>query len=134
VDDPLATIGMLAELCAWIGLILGGLCLFLRLIVQTVDGAWVKTHAVLVGDTPATRVRWVADDGVIRECNLSALESQQLRAVAEPDVYYSARDPERIRLHRVTNASSVLRLVGLVFVGIGAVAVIVAVVLFFVGG
>lgn len=125
---------MIAEMCAWIGGILGGLCLFLRLIVQTVDGTWIKTHAVLVGESPAARVRWVAHDGVIRECDLSGPELDQLRGAAEPDVYYSERDPARMRLHPVTDASTVLRFVALILLGTGVVAVIVAVVLFFVGG
>jgi hypothetical protein len=131
VDDPIGTIGMIAELSAWIGLILGGLCLFARLIVQTVDGTWIRTHAALIG---TTRVRWVAEDGVIRECDLTESEREQLHGASDPDVYYSQRMPERMRLHPVGVPSMVLRFVGWIFVGVGAVAVVVAVVLFFVGG
>jgi hypothetical protein len=131
VDDPIGTIGMIAELSAWIGLILGGLCLFARLIVQTVDGTWIRTHAALIG---TTRVRWVAEDGVIRECDLTESEREQLHGASDPDVYYSQRMPERMRLHPVAVPSMVLRFVGWIFVGVGAVAVVVAVVLFFVGG
>lgn len=133
MDDPIGTIGMIAELCAWIGLIIGGLCLFARLIVQTVDGTWIRTHAVLMG-TPATRVRWVAEDGVIRECDLTEPERAQLSGARDPDVYYSQRMPERMRLHPVAVPSMVLRFIGWIFVGVGAVAVVVAVVLFFAGG
>jgi hypothetical protein len=134
VDDPVATIGMIAELCAWMGFILGGLCLFIRLIVQTVDGTWIRTHAAVVGNPPASRVRWAAGDGVIRECDLTESERDQLHGVREPEVYYRQRMPEQMRLHAVTPASSVLRLVGLVLLGVGAVAVVVAVVLFIAGG
>ena len=125
---------MIAELCAWIGFLVGGLCLFIHLIVQSVDGTWLRTHAALVGDPLGSRVRWVAEDGVIRERNLDTWEGAHLGASPEPEVYYSQRDPERVRLDRRSSASSVLRFVGWIFVAIGAAAAAVSIVLLFVGG
>ncbi len=125
---------MIAELCAWIGFIVGGLCLFIRLIVQSVDGTWLRTHAALVGEPLGSRVRWVAADGVIRERNLDDWEGAHLGASPEPEVYYSERDPERVRLDKHSGVSSVLRFVGWILVAIGAVAAVASIVLLFIGG
>ena len=49
---------MIAELCAWIGFIVGGLCLFIRLIVHSVDGIWLPlVHELYLGGR-------VTDDGI----------------------------------------------------------------------
>jgi hypothetical protein len=134
VDDPIGTFGMIAEMCAWIGFIVGGLCLFVWLIVRSIDGTWLRTHAALVGEPLGSRVRWVADDGVIRERNLATWEGEHLGASPEPEVYYSQRDPERVRLDEHNGFSSVLRFVGWILVGIGAVAAVTSIVLLFAGG
>jgi hypothetical protein len=134
VDDPMGTFGMIAELCAWIGFIVGGLCLFVWLIVRSVDGTWLRTHAALVGEPLGSRVRWVADDGVIRERNLDAWEGAHLGASPEPEIYYSQRDPERVRLDEHNSAGSVMRFVGWILVAVGAVAAVASIVLLFVRG
>ncbi|GAB3042269.1 hypothetical protein GCM10027052_25170 [Parafrigoribacterium mesophilum] len=134
MDDPIGTFGMIAELCAWIGFIVGGLCLFIRLIVHSVDGTWLRTHAALVGEPVGSRVRWVADDGVIRERNLDAWEGEHLGSSPEPEVYYRQSDPEQVRLDRRSAASTVLGFVGWTLVAIGAVAAAISIVLLFMSG
>ena len=125
---------MIVELCLWIGLVVGSLCLFSWLIVKTVDGTWIRTHAVLVEDGAVVLARWVTPQGVIHERELAGWESEQLTGTHEPHLYYSERAPERMRLEPVSASSGVLRLVGMIFLGIGAVSVVVSFVLLFVEG
>ena len=134
MDDPLGTVGMIVELCMWIGLVLGGLCLFIWLIVKTVDGTWVRTDAVLLDDGAVVLARWVTAQGVIHERELAGWESEQLRGTHEPRLYYSERAPDRMRLEPVSASSGVLRLVGMIFLGIGVLSAVASFLLLFVEG
>ena len=118
----------------WIGLVAGGLSLFIWLMVKTVDGTWVRTDAVLLEDGAVVLARWVTPQGVIHERELAGWESEQLSGTREPNLYYSERDPERMRLEPVSAASGVLRLVGMIFLGIGVTSALVSFVLLFVEG
>jgi hypothetical protein len=118
----------------WIGFVVGGFSLFGWLIVKSVDGTWVRTQAVLLEDGAVVLARWVTAQGVIHERELAGWESDQLSGTREPDLYYRERDPERMRLEPVSAASGVLRMVGMILVGIGAISALVSFALLFVEG
>lgn len=134
MDEPTGILELLAEVFTWVGFSVGALALVIRLIVQAADGVWVRTHAVLIGEPPSMRVRWIAHDGVIRERELDRPEQDQLRGVDDPELYYRRRSPDRTRVDAVSHPSRVLLLVGVIFLSVGAAATILSILLLMIGG
>ncbi len=129
MQEPIALVGLLAEVLTWVGFAVGALALFIRLIVKAVEGTWIRTQVVLTEESDGTRVRWVAHDGAIRERRLDASELHQVTADDEPEMYYRWRSPDRIRVDAVSHPSRILLFVGLIFIGVGVVAIILSIVL-----
>ncbi|HEY9497396.1 MAG TPA: hypothetical protein VIQ78_00040 [Terrimesophilobacter sp.] len=134
MEESTGVLELIAEVFTWIGFSVGVLALLVRLIVQAADGTWVRTQAALIGQWPSMRVRWVAHDGVIRERELDPAEQDQLRAAGDPELYYQWRSPDRTRLEAVSHTARILLIVGIIFLGVGAVATILSILLLMIAG
>lgn len=134
MEEPTGILELLAEVFTWIGFSVGVLALLIRLVVQAADGTWVRTQAVLIGESPRMRVRWIAHDGVIRERELDRSEQDQLGAADDPELYYQRRSPDRTRLESVSHAARILLIVGIIFFGVGIVATALSILLLVLGG
>ncbi|WP_213815564.1 hypothetical protein [Glaciihabitans sp. dw_435] len=130
----LKLIELLAELFTWIGFLAGGACLLTLVIVRAARGSWVETDAVLV-DAPGsggTLVRWMTDEGTLHTAELTP---DELADIKDPDalqIHYSRRSPDRMRIGSHTDGEKVLRVTGLVLVGLGVIAVIVSIITLFI--
>lgn len=134
MEETTGILEVLAEVFAWVGFSVGALALVIRLVVQAVDGTWIRTQAVLIGGSPSMRVRWIAHDGVIRERELDRSEQDQLCAADDPELYYRRRSPDRIRVDAVSHTSRILLIVGVVFLCVGAVATVLSILLLVIEG
>ncbi len=122
---------MLAEVFTWVGLALGGLCFITLLIVQVSGGRWVETDVITIGEAGDERLRWMSADG-LHERLLDAGEAEAFRHHAENRLFYSQRDPSRIRFDAVGHAEKTLRLLTWLLLGVGVVALVVSIALIFV--
>ena len=124
---------MVAEVIGWIAL--GGslACLLIALLIRIVDGRWLRTEAVVVdGEEERSVVRWFAEGG-FHSRHLSEEERAQVVDPLEEPAFYKEREPDRLRLHEAPLGRRILRNLGLVLLGIAAVAGVVGLVLSFVG-
>ena len=122
---------MIAELLTWVGISVGLVLLFASLVTRAVSGRWIETDAVLVEGTDEASVRWMSDDGL----HLQPITSHERSEFATSEglrIFYQRRDPSRMRLEATGHGERVLRLLGLLLFGMGAVAFIVSMVLIFI--
>lgn len=131
MNNTLHLVEVLAEVFTWVGLGLGGLCFITLLIVQVSGGRWVETDVITIGEVGQERLRWMSADG-LHERLLDSGEAESLRHHPEHRLFYSRRDPSRIRFDAVGHGEKTLRLLSWLLLGIGAVALVVSIVLIFV--
>jgi len=132
VDNVFGTLGLIAELFTWIGFTVGGICLFILLILRGARGPWVETDAVLVlGDdaTETDEVRWMSEDGGLHAHRIRAHEREEISDPEQLRIFYSKREPHIGRLEARTDGERVLRLLSWVLLGVGAAAVVLSLVL-----
>ena len=115
-------IGVAAELFIWIGLGGAALCFGILLLVRAVQGGQVTSEAVLVETPAGTHLRWLAEDGMLRSRPLADFEEQHASNPDEVRVYYRRRSPDTVELQPIDHAEGVLRLLGLILLGVGVVA------------
>ncbi len=126
-------VGIAAELFTWIGFGGAALCFIALLLVRAFQGKPVASEGVLVETETGTQLRWLADDGLMRSRALTDVEAQ---GTIDPDellVYYRRRSPDTVELERVDHAERVLRMLGLILLGVGLVASLVGLVVLVVG-
>ncbi|MGW9629449.1 hypothetical protein ACWGST_02005 [Agromyces sp. NPDC055520] len=132
------TISVIAEVIGWFALAAGLVCLLLALLIRLADGRWIRTEAVVIdgdgdGDgTNGTVVRWFTDDG-FQSRPLSAEERAHVTRPDEEPAFYKEREPYRLRLHEPPQGRRVIRILGIVFIGIAAASAVIGTVLMFVG-
>ncbi|MEX1077669.1 MAG: hypothetical protein WED09_00995 [Homoserinimonas sp.] len=117
-------IGIAAELFIWIGLGGSALCFFSLLLVRAFQGRPVSSEGVLIETDTGTQLRWLAEDGLLRSRPLTEVEAAE---TADPDdllVYYRHRSPDLVELQPVDHAEGVLRMLGLILLGVGVIAMI----------
>jgi hypothetical protein len=122
---------MIAEVFTWVGLSLGALLLIAALIVRAIAGRWIETDAILVDGAETASVRWMSADGL----HLQPLTSAERDDLSESEglrIFYQQRDPSRMRLDAVGHGERVLRLLGLLLLGIGVLGFVVSMALIFV--
>ena len=121
----------LAEILTWIGLTIGGLCFFGLIIMQLSAGRWIETDAVMIDGAGQSRVRWMSSEG-LHEHLIHEGDHRDFRSSDGIRVYYSARNPHRYRFERIGHGERLMRLLTWLFLGIGALALIVSIALIFV--
>lgn len=128
MSDAQSFVGNLAELFTWIGLLIGGLCFLILLITRAVRGPLVETEAVLAAEPDGVYLRWLADDGLLRARRLAEHERAEVSDPEELRVFYRRHSPSDVSLDPVDHAERVLRMLGLVFLGVGVLAIVASVV------
>jgi hypothetical protein len=133
VNNTLEFVGVLAEVFTWVGLVLGGFCLFSLLVVRAFGGRWVETDAVAVeGDRAGEmRLRWMSEGG-LHERSVSQDEHDRMAGPDGVRLFYNVRDPGRARFDAVGHGEKTLRLLAWLLLGLGALALVVSIVLIFV--
>lgn len=117
-------IGVASELFIWVGLGGAALCFIGLLLVQAVQGRQVTSEGVLVETPSGTHLRWLAEDGLLRSRPLAEFEQEHAANPDELRVYYRSRSPDTVELQPLDHAEGVLRLLGLILLGVGVVAFI----------
>jgi hypothetical protein len=135
VNNPLQFVGVLAEVFTWVGLVLGGFCLFSLLVVRAFAGRWIETDAVAVeGDQVGEmRLRWMSEGG-LHERFVSQDEHDRMAGPDGVRLFYSVRDPNRTRFDQVGHGEKALRLLAWLLLGLGALAFVVSIALIFAPG
>ncbi|WP_181110271.1 MULTISPECIES: hypothetical protein [unclassified Rathayibacter] len=110
----------ISEALSLITLPLGVLFLLAAFVAALIDGRWLTTTAYLE-EGPPLALHWVTRAGEVRSRPLSAGDPLTPARSDQREVYYREEDPERIRLHRWSDAVRALRLTGLVLLGAGVV-------------
>ncbi|MBM7832031.1 hypothetical protein JOE59_002736 [Agromyces cerinus] len=126
------TISVITEVIGWFALAAGLTCLLLALLIRVADGRWLRTEAVVIDGDGGSIVRWFTDDGF----QSRALSPDERAHVTNPDeepAFYKEREPYRLRLHEPPTGRRVIRILGLVFIGIAVASAVVGIVLMFVG-
>ena len=119
-------VGLGAELFIWVGLGGSALCFIILLLVRAVQGRPTSSEGVLTETPAGTQLRWLADDGLMRSRPLTEHEATQTTTVDDLFVYYHRRSPDTVELQPVGHAEGVLRMLGLILLGVGVLAVVVS--------
>jgi hypothetical protein len=119
-------VGLGAELFTWLGFGGGAFCFITLLLVRAVQGRPTSSEGVLTETPTGTQLRWLADDGLLRSRPLTDLEATETASVDDLFVYYRHRSPDSVELQPVDHAEGVLRMLGLILLGVGVLAVIVS--------
>lgn len=119
-------LGIAAELFIWIGLGGAALCFIILLLVRAVQGKSVSSEGVLAESDAGTQLRWLADDGLLRSRPLTEAERAEVTDPDELLVYYRRRSPDTVDLQPVDHAEGVLRMLGLILLGVGVLAMIIS--------
>ena len=130
--DGLAFAGILSEILTLVGLIVGAVLYFIGLSVRGISGRWTRTSAVIAASGEGTVIRWFDDFGDVHERPADTHESHHLVPGDDLRVWFRNRAPERCRTHDPDLDGKGLRLIGLVLLGIGALAGVAGIVLMFV--
>ncbi|QHC69232.1 hypothetical protein [Rathayibacter sp. VKM Ac-2801] len=110
----------ISEALSLITLPLGVLFLLAAFVAALIDGRWLTTTAYLE-EGPPLALHWVTRAGEVRSRPLSPGDPLTPARSDQREVYYREEDPERIRLHRWSDAVRALRLTGLILLGAGVV-------------
>ena len=108
------------EALSLVALPLGVLFLLAAFVALLVDGRWWPTTAYLE-EGPPRALHWVTRAGEVRSQPLVADDPLAPIDSDQREVYYREEDPERIRLHRCSDAVRALRFTGLILVAAGVV-------------
>lgn len=125
-------VSVVAEVIGWIAVAGGLLCLLLALLIRLADGRWLRTEAVVIDQEHGSTVRWFAE-GAFHQRRLGDEERVHVVRPDEEVAYYKEREPDRLRLHEPPPGRRIIRNVGLILVGIAAIAGAVGLVLMFLG-
>ncbi|WP_157007383.1 hypothetical protein [Agromyces laixinhei] len=126
------TVSVIAEVIGWFALAAGLVLLLLALLIRLADGRWLRTEAVVIDEDGGSVVRWFTDDG-FQSRRLSEDERAHVTRPDEEPAYYKEREPYRLRLHEPPPGRRVIRILGIVFIGIAAASAAVGLVLMFAG-
>lgn len=117
-------VGIVAELFIWIGLGGAALCFLSLLLVRAFQGTPVSSEGVLAETATGTQLRWLAEDGLLRSRALTEFETADEIDPDELLVYYRRRSPDTVELHPVDHAEGVLRMLALILLGVGVLAMV----------
>ncbi|WAA67040.1 hypothetical protein [Microbacterium oxydans] len=131
--DAVDAVGIIAEVLSWIGLGIGLPLLAIVFLVKVHDGSWVPHEVVIVHEEDGrARARWFAA-GDFRERPLRAEEAVHWRGREEADAFLSERHPDLMRFEPRRPLLHAFQVLGITLAGVGAAAVVLSIVLLFVG-
>lgn len=131
--NALDAVGTIAEVLSWIGLGLGLPLLVIVFLVKTHDGSWLPHEVFILEDEHGrARARWFAA-GDFRERPLRAEESIHWHGREEVDAFVSEHHPGLMRFEPRRPLLHAFQVLGITLTAVGAGAVILSVVLLFVG-
>lgn len=119
---PVETLALVGEVLSWIGLGLGIPLLLLALLIRTVEGAWLEIEIAVIERDGQRLARWFAGED-FRERRLRRDEPSDLGWTVG---VVSANDPTRARIGEPPHFRRVVRTLGIVFTGVGALGLIVS--------
>lgn len=126
-------VGMIAEILSWIGLGIGLPLLVVVWMVKMHDGSWLPHEVVIVdAEGGRARARWFAA-GDFRERPLRADEHVHRQGRDEVDAFISERHPDLMRFEPRRPLLHAFQVLGITLTGVGAAAVVLSIVLLFVG-
>lgn len=119
-------LGLLAELFTWIGFGVGAIFAVLWFVSWSLRPLWTETDAVVVGEDAAARLRWIDDSGSVQERDLETWELEDLDGADHCRVLQRG---ERARLVGAPHPGHTFGILAIVFLGLGAAATAVSLVL-----
>ena len=128
--DASEVVSVVAEVIGWIALAGGLGCLLLALLIRLADGRWLRTEAVVIDQEHGSTVRWFAE-GAFHQRRLGPEERAHVTRPEEEPAYFMEREPDRLRLHEPPPGRRIIRNVGLILLGIAALAGLIGLVLMF---
>jgi hypothetical protein len=123
-------VGLIAEVFTWVGLVLGAVCLLVLLLMRTFGGRWIEAAGLAVTESGETRLRWMSLHG-LHERLLDPADHHYAAPAAIP-LFYSQRDPSRIRFDAVGHGERTMRLLAWLLLGLGFLALGVSIILIFI--
>jgi hypothetical protein len=126
----LEIIGLMAEVFTWVGLGLGAVCLLVLLLVRTFGGRWIEADGLAVTESGETRLRWMSLQG-LHERLLDPAD-HHVTDPAAIRLFYSQRNPSRIRFDAVGHGERTMRLLTWLLLGLGLLALVVSTILIFI--
>ena len=118
------TVGLLAEIFTIVAFPTGVVLLIIALLIRAIRGGWFEVEALVDG----SELRWLGLDGTF---NRQELTTDELTALGQNElrtVYCRTSAPSRAHLEPVAHDEKALRVLGVVFLGVGVVAVILSIV------
>ena len=119
-------LGIAAELFIWLGFGGTALCFLILLVVRAVQGKSVSSEGALAETDTGTQLRWMADDGLLRSRQLTESERAEITDPDELLVFYRRHSPDTVELQPVDHAEGVLRMLGLILLGVGVLALLLS--------
>lgn len=123
-------LGLLAELFTWIGFGVGGVFAVFWFVSWSMRPLWSETDAIVIGEGPTARLRWIDASGSVQERHLEAWELEDLDGADHCRVLQRG---ERARLVGAPHPGHALGILAIVFLGLGVAATVVSLVLVGVG-
>ncbi|MCP1428979.1 hypothetical protein J3D45_001477 [Microbacterium foliorum] len=121
---PIDTLALVAEVLSWIGLGLGLPLLIVAALIRVTEGPWMPIEIAVIDRDGELLARWFAGDD-FRERRLRRSEPS---TVGWTTGVVSANDPTRARIGEPPHFRRVVRTLGIVFTGVGALGLIVSLV------
>jgi F0F1-type ATP synthase membrane subunit c/vacuolar-type H+-ATPase subunit K len=133
--SPLATVSLVLELLSWIGITVGTALLIAGYARRLAFSGWVKAIAVIVpaAEGEGTVFRWLGDDGHLYELPADTAETVHLEVGDDVELSVNPRRPEQARTDEAHLEGRTLRRTGWLVLGIGVAAVVLSLILMFVG-
>ncbi len=91
-------VGLVGEIIAWVGLIVGLPLLGIGLLTRSVQGPFTRTSVAVLDDLEDRPMALWSAGGRTCSRSLTASEARHLAELPEPVGYVSERDPERMRV------------------------------------
>ncbi|MGL4339100.1 MAG: hypothetical protein ACRCSP_01555 [Rhodoglobus sp.] len=127
MTSPTVMISLLAELLTIMGLACGGLCFGILLCLRLARGPWYTAPAAIAEG----QLSWLSADGEVHQRALTEAELALPHDHDSLEVFYR-RGSSVCYFEKTSGGETLLRLLGIIFCGIGVFAVIVSTVLLFV--
>jgi hypothetical protein len=123
----LTTIGLLAEVFTIVGLASAAFCFAILLSMIGSRGPWQKTPAAI----SEGRLNWMSPDGQVHSRNLSDAELAIDHDHDHLEVFHRKRRSDHAHFTAAAPDEKLVRTLGLVFAGIGLLAVVASIVVLF---
>ena len=125
MTDPADALALVLELVTWVGIVPGILLLAGGYLRRVVSARYLETWGVVIASPAGTNRPWFRWMDLERELQCAPVPPDTEHPVRVGDevlVYFDARSPDRARLDDPRMDGKLLRVLGWVLVGVGALA------------